>query len=93
MKAKDTVMADGLIENIADIAWDEAEVPEGQNELSHLYRELASRIAIAKSQAEISFKAGKKEVVDTLKDHPDFYKKMLGNSPDWQAKLKEWGIE
>ncbi len=46
---------------------------------------------LVRKQAEISFKAGIKEVVDWLEDNnlsPNFEKPEL-----WQAKLKEWGVE
>ena len=36
---------------------------------------------------------GRKEVVEWLQLHP-YYKRMFGESPfEWQAKLKEWGVE
>jgi len=46
-------------------------------------------------QAEISYKAGIKEVVDWLGKSCACFKKEDGKYlvGDWQAKLKEWGVE
>jgi len=47
---------------------------------------------IAKAQAQISFKTGIKEVLDAIHYEPDsnaFYV----NPNEWQARLKDWGIE
>lgn len=44
------------------------------------------RTALEK-QAEISFKAGIKEVVGCIHEHWD-----MSDEAWWQAKLKEWGI-
>ena len=50
---------------------------------------------VANAQAEISFKAGIREVVEWLikHDHPILTKRSncLIRSGEWQAKLKEWG--
>jgi len=46
-------------------------------------------VEVAKAQAEISFKAGIKEVVGYIGD----YTKPFPNQREWKAKLKEWGIE
>jgi len=43
---------------------------------------------VAEAQAELSFKAGIKEVVDYIGD----YTKPFPNQREWKAKLKEWGI-
>ncbi len=45
-----------------------------------------------KAQAEASFKAGIKEVVEWCEEH----RPLIKNSAryiEWQSKLKEWGIE
>ena len=42
-------------------------------------------------QAEISFKAGIKEVVETINYKPGIYSFTV-NPNLWQSKLKEWGI-
>ncbi len=48
---------------------------------------------IVEKQAEISFKAGIREVVEWLETHLS-YSKMFGQSPfEWQAKLREWGVD
>jgi len=59
--------------------------------------------ALISEQAEISYKAGKKEVVDWVNKHGITHgvvgsKFILSphtsfNSTGWQAKLKEWHIE
>ena len=44
----------------------------------------------AEAQAEISFKAGGREMIEQYKqDNPSSYKKYKAY---WQAKLKEWGL-
>ena len=55
--------------------------------------------ALISEQAEISFKAGIKEVVDWVQLVPPETKLPEGNMPhyvisieQWQAKLKEWGL-
>ena len=40
-------------------------------------------------QAEISFKAGIKEVVEWVKAHP----RIQHSWDEWQSKLKDWGID
>ena len=53
--------------------------------------------AIATAQAEISFKAGIREVVEWIEEDLNF--DSFGGSrldklrEEWQAKLKEWGID
>ncbi len=51
----------------------------------------------ARQQAEISFKAGIKEVVDWVNKNvawrPDAPYKSAIDMDDWKAKVKEWGIE
>ena len=83
MKAEETVMNDDKIE---------AMVMEHCNigiEVEDTDR------AIAKAQAEISFKAGIQEVVDWLLSEGGFPWSM-DEYPEriklWQAKLKEWGL-
>lgn len=85
MEAKDTVM--GFAKQSAEM--NKAKVRAG---------------CLIRKQAEISFKAGIKEVVDFILAHsqlercdPDvmtyFIDYLAIDYPDWQAKLKEWGIE
>ena len=77
MKAKDTAMSE---EEIWDII--KKYNPWG----------IEQRLVVAEHQAEISFKAGIKEVVDWLRTNlPDEYGSIVGWSV-WQAKLKDWGI-
>jgi len=88
MEAKDTVMGrDKLTALYHDI-------PFQENVTDAFY--ITDRLErIAKAQAEISFKAGIKEVVDWLLSEGGFpwsmdeYPKRIKR---WQAKLKEWGI-
>lgn len=56
----------------------------------------------AQAQAEISFRAGMREVVDSLIKDFDYCDSAGDNftgigyfisTDEWQAKLKEWGIE
>ena len=61
-------------------------------ELQKIYE--CNQIAGLEWQAEISFKAGIKEVVDWIWFNPQLTKHQnWQNYPEWQAKLKEWGIE
>jgi len=49
---------------------------------------------LLEAQAEISFKAGIKEVVEWVKERDCGTKSSVWLFRDnWQAKLKEWGIE
>ena len=51
---------------------------------------------IAETQAEISFEAGIKEVVDWVSENAPYRPPVDGrylDEGDWQAKLKEWGID
>jgi len=88
MEAKDTVMSEEQIK----MAW--------YSQLGHV----AGDKAIAQAQAEISFKAGIKEVVEWIEENLLVAVKdeMSGSqitvtlgkaheSEEWQAKIKEWG--
>ena len=74
---KDTVMSDEDLQSIEEL------------ELYHFKSKKLEK-AIAQAQAEISFKAGIKEVVEWLVDN-DFVDELPWDT--WSAKLKEWGIE
>ena len=51
------------------------------------------RLDCHKKQAEISFKAGRKEVVEFVEDSiPKTLANYVGFWQNWQAKLKEWGL-
>ena len=54
------------------------------------------RDAVLGVQAEISFKAGRREVVEELNKFAKEFKvsrfKDVIESPLWQAKLKDWGL-
>lgn len=85
MGAKDTVMNDDRILKVCEKA-----VREGKHRPPEL----------CLAQAEISFKAGIKEVVDTF--HDDICgmaerfptaKELTDFINKWQAELKEWGIK
>jgi len=78
LTAKDTVMSSEAV--MAIIRQCEGTVKEAREEVNL-------------AQAEISFKAGRREVVGWVKGHTDkedFYIVIAGD--DWQAKLKEWGM-
>lgn len=80
MKAKDTLMS--------------------REELEQVYRDglIGWWLRIAQAQAELSFRAGIKEVVEYIHQHL-IDPRVTGDlkttiTPwEWQAKLKEWGIE
>jgi len=90
MEAKDTVMSN---EQIAET---KREAYHHKSRLSPAAFEMFGRDqCIAQAQAEISFKAGIREVVEWIKGHT-LYKGDYTFHIDvdqWQAKLKEWGIE
>ena len=74
---KDTVMSDEDLQSIEEL------------ELYHFKSKKLEK-AIAQAQAEISFKAGIKEVTEWLFNN-DFVDELPWNI--WKDKLKEWGIE
>jgi len=91
MEAKDTVMTEDII-NLAHICL-----------ISGSYQGTPQRLEalgflVAERQAEISFKAGIKEVVEWLEANCDHtyeyaYGQWTFTVKDFNAKLKEWGIE
>lgn len=81
MEAKDTVMDDGEIRLVPQKMGRLPSFATGEMEWEHM---------ILQAQAEISFKAGVKEVVDWLIN--DSYDTTIHFGEDWQAQLKEWGI-
>lgn len=92
MEAKDTVL------NIEAI---QALLAGQIIDSNYLYEDI-NRLCkqVAQAQAEISFPAGIKEVVEWIKQYslvdptdPTLYKSFRMEWEDWQAKLKEWGIE
>lgn len=92
MKACGTIMTKDQIEEVKYL--EIKDNPEYRGFLSSERREVEDK-AIARRQAEISFKAGIKEVVEWLKS----YKRdeiscdtWLIPNDAWQFKLKEWGI-
>lgn len=86
MKAKDTVMNFMRIEEI-----------DAKNATSNFTDAL---VDVAREQAEISFKAGVKEVAEWIKQRMEHitgekmtpYWQMELLEHEWQSKLKEWGI-
>ena len=91
MKAEDTVMSKEQASAIID------KLPP--NELrGYILGDRQPWAFIAKAQAEISFKAGIKEVVKWIgKYSSTSYEHGKGeiafNHVNWHTKLKEWGIE
>lgn len=87
MKAEDTVIGARAIEEtlgfpLPIIRHDES-LPINYDDLYKL------RLA----QAEISLKAGRKEVVDWINSRHALSNERTELGQEWQAKLKEWGIE
>jgi len=85
MKAKDTVMNS---EQIVKATWINPNYPK-DSPVERL--STPQEVGIAQAQAEISFKAGIKEVVEFVEAEGVMcqYLDMLNR---WQAKLKEWNI-
>lgn len=85
MEAKDTVMSDKGIYSEYE-SWLDREEDEYQ---------IKGLREVAKRQAEISFKAGIKEVVEWI--HHTFNKAItldqMSATTTWQSKLEEWGID
>lgn len=59
------------------------------------FRNLIENVRI--EQAEVSFKAGIKEVVDWINNSDsscqEYFSKVCFDNNDWRSKLKEWGVE
>lgn len=62
-------------------------IPQGTEPQTTMCR----HCAYMNAHAEISFRAGIREVVEWLIN--DSYDTTIHFGEDWQAKLKEWGIE
>ena len=85
MEAKDTIMSD---KELSHFGADNIPMPEGGQTL------FLNITLVLEKQAEISFKAGIKEVVEWIKERDCGDKSCVAITiDDWQAKLKEWGIE
>lgn len=80
MKAKDTIMTDEQIAEVLDV-YSEFDITWVEPEETKANR-------ICKAQAEISFKAGIREVVDWLEEHKYWF--ALNEYTVFQAKKKEW---
>jgi len=89
LEAKDTVMKKSRIEGLftpskspnKDID------PSDHNAFMQMLQNLCT------FQAEISFKAGIKEVVEYVKQNLLLYGPDYDDKVKWQAKLKEWELE
>ena len=99
MKARDTVMTGKQVDSEMDRI----------EKLDTSYT--TAELELCKAQAEISFKAGIREVVEWINSLPrthgaEYVFEKYGSPPDihptfkpriftneWQAKLKEWGID
>lgn len=84
MKAEDTVMSDKQLMELAQV------FPEDYGAPPYWWLRVNRRVA--KEQASLSFKLGIKEVLDAIHyelDSNAFYV----NPNEWQARLKDWGIE
>ena len=92
MKVRDTVMSDEQLEDLL-----------GEDFKTAYSGHIKEYQAIAKAQAEISFRAGIGEVVEELEKYDVCYLSVSTTGHDyhiplcladtWQAKLKEWGID
>jgi len=82
MKAKDTVMSHEVAENYIKEHYAELMEQTIDKEYypSRWHREI---------QAEISFKAGMKEVVDWVEGNVQF---LSCSYEEWKAQKKEWGL-
>ena len=89
MEAKDTVMCLSQSNEILDRA------EHDQDPYNSAVHKLLA------TQAEISFKAGIREVVELINSHPFLHEGDLSSTDRmkpvsecswWQAKLKEWGL-
>jgi len=81
MRAKDTVMSDKEIKQIT----------------GGTHRDFPEGLRICQAQAEISFKAGIKEVVEWVnsnaqQDAEECHGSLTLDPNEWQWQLKEWGI-
>ena len=96
MEAKDTVMDNSQACDAINRGMDRFLSEYADNPQFYGERDRKIYDSIAEAQAEISFKAGIKEVVGWIENnnvflvHPDNRIHFLSH---WQAKLKEWGIE
>ena len=83
MEAKDTVMSDEQITPYLSLTDRVGSVVVQQDDAFL-------------AQAEISFKAGIREVVEWIqkfeKQNPAHYSHIQVEKYEWQAKLKEWGL-
>jgi hypothetical protein len=95
MEAKDTVMSDKdlMVTRVNSSQFVNNEL------LKNYIISSQAEVAIASRQAEISFNAGIKEVIDWINEHntewngnPRVHKITIG-SVGWCNKLKEWGIK
>ncbi len=81
MEAKDTVMNDKQLYELGAEDW----------------RDIRWLTKVAQAQAEISFKAGTKEVAEWVEKHQkqDIFGNIFPNPYgfEWRSKLKKWGIE
>lgn len=92
MEAKDTVMSGEKIEEAMTV-----EVNHLPLQRHAVFDGLSRYKLVAKAQAEISFKAGIREVVEFVLAHKEtglFFKhgNVYIKPSEWQAKLKEWGL-
>lgn len=89
MEAKDTVMSDEQLINARILAYARLGLPVTD---IVRYADIEYR-SVAEEQAEVSFKAGMKTVVEWIEKHTseDVYFKSFNNITEWHAQLKEWG--
>ncbi len=97
MKREDTVMSNEQIEKLVQ-DWVDEDFAVRSVQLDRGHWEYIVSV-IAKAQAEISFNAGIREVVNWIEIVPPVTELSEGNMKhyvisieQWQNKLKEWGI-
>lgn len=91
MKAEETIMNDEHLMKLAQVP------PEDYSAPPHWW--LRANRRVAEAQAEISFKACRKDVIEWLRKNNDFNEcnsetgsGLLLTIKNWQ-KLKEWGLD
>lgn len=82
MKAIDTAMS-----------WVGMQIVLQEQDKEEITDNISRMDALCKTQAEISFQAGMKEVVDYVEENmPQTLANYVGFWQGWRDKLKEWGI-
>ena len=89
MKAEDTIMSNDRIYVACVHGFGKKVEADNLTDEIELKRHEAAK-QVAREKAEISFKAGIKEVVEWIHNHGG---SLDGQRIEWHEQLKEWGIE